>query len=194
MGGECEWHQFPPRAQAVVDHFRMRVVQKIDGLHERMWIVAIDKAKFCISWDTWVQEVSIMAWEDTPDAEVERLMGGGQQPAMDDLEGRVRSFVHELVPWLPLDVPMGADLIDDAGIDGDDVEDLVEEFGKRFGVRMEGFRWYHHSGMEGCNPLWLVFRPWWARKSQVPIRISDLVESARRGAWVAQYPEDERER
>lgn len=79
---------------------------------------------------------------------------------MDDLEQRVRAFVHEQVPWLPLDMAPGTDVVDDAGIYGDDVWELVEEFAERFGVRMDGFRWYHHSGEEGCNPLWLLFRPW----------------------------------
>ena len=32
-----------------------------------MWITRIGKAQFCISWDTWVPEVSIIAWQNTPD-------------------------------------------------------------------------------------------------------------------------------
>jgi hypothetical protein len=112
---------------------------------------------------------------------------------VDDLEQRVRAFVHEQISWLPLDRAPSTDVVDDAHIYGEDVWDLVEEFSKRFGVRMDGFRWYHHTGPEGCNPLWLVFRPWWARKTHVPIRLSDLVESARRGEWCVQYPPGEAE-
>ncbi len=74
--GECDWQEFPGRAQAVVDHFGMEVTEKIDGLDERMWIASAGDSQFCISWDTWFPEVSIMAWEKTPDAEVERLMAG----------------------------------------------------------------------------------------------------------------------
>jgi hypothetical protein len=71
--GECEWQVFPRRAQEVVDHFGMTVTKKIDGLDVRMWIACIGDSQFCISWDIWFPEVSIMAWENTPDAEVERL-------------------------------------------------------------------------------------------------------------------------
>lgn len=110
---------------------------------------------------------------------------------MDELEQRVRAFVHEQVPWLPPDMAPGTDVVNDAQIYGDDVWELVDEFAERFGVRMERLRWYHHSGPEGCNPLWLVFRPWWARKSHVPILLSDLIESARHEEWSVQYPPGE---
>lgn len=113
--------------------------------------------------------------------------------AVDDLEQRVRAFVHEQVPWLPLDMAPDTDIVRNAGIYGDDVWELVDEFAKRFGVRMIGFRWYHHSGEEGCNPLWLVVKPWWARKIHVPIRLSDLVSSARTGEWYVLYPPSEAE-
>jgi hypothetical protein len=72
--GECEWHEFPQRAQAVVNRFRMKVLEHIDGPNERMWITGVDGSRFCISWDIWLPEVSIVAWGDTPDAEVERLI------------------------------------------------------------------------------------------------------------------------
>ena len=112
---------------------------------------------------------------------------------MDDLEQRVRAFVHEQVPWLPLNMAPGTDVVDDAGIYGDDVWQLVDDFATRFAVRMDGFRWYHHSGEEGCNPLWLLVKPWWARKTHVPIRLSDLVASARGGEWCVPYPPSEAE-
>lgn len=102
---------------------------------------------------------------------------------MDDIEQRVRAFVHEQVSWLPFDMPAGTDVVNESGIYGEDVWDLVNEFAKRFSVGMDGFRWYHHTGEEGCNPLWLLIKPWWARKTHVPIRLFDLVESARAGVW-----------
>ncbi len=110
---------------------------------------------------------------------------------MDELERRVRAFVHEQVPWLPEDVALETDVVDDARIYGDDVWELVEKFAVRFGVRMNGFQWHRHSGPEGCNPLYLFVKPWWARKPHVPIRLLDLVESARRGEWSVRYPPDE---
>jgi hypothetical protein len=78
--GKCEWEEFPDRAQAVVDHFGMTVTEKVDGLDERLWIAHIGESQFCISWDFWFPEVSIMAWGNTPDADVERLLSGMKPP------------------------------------------------------------------------------------------------------------------
>ncbi len=111
---------------------------------------------------------------------------------IDDLEQQVRAFVHEQT-YLPLDMALDTDVVDDAGIYGDDVWVLVDEFAKWFGVRMEGFRWYHHSGPEGCDPVNLLLKPWWRRKTHVPIRLSDLISSARTGEWCIQYPPNEAE-
>jgi len=55
-------------------HFRMTVLEKIDGPDVRMWITRIGPAGFCISWDDWFAEVSVMAWHDTPPDAVERLL------------------------------------------------------------------------------------------------------------------------
>ena len=40
------------------------------------------------------------------------------------------------------------DVVKDTRIYGDDVCELVMEFGKRFHVNVYGFRWYHHTGPE----------------------------------------------
>jgi len=82
---------------------------------------------------------------------------------------------------------------EDLKLYGDDVSELVNAFGKQFNVDLSGYRWYHHTGPEGCNPLWLVRKPWWERKTKIPIAVSDLVESTRLGKWSIRYPEDERE-
>jgi hypothetical protein len=74
VGSECEWQDFPDRATAIVDHFRMTVVEKIADLNELLWIVTLDDAQFCISWDIWIPDVSIMAWEDTPDTKLEQMI------------------------------------------------------------------------------------------------------------------------
>ena len=70
----CHWDDFPARAQAVTDWLRMTVTHKIDGLDERIWTARLGEAQFCISWDTWSDELSIMTWESTPDSEVQRLL------------------------------------------------------------------------------------------------------------------------
>jgi len=107
----------------------------------------------------------------------------------DDLEQAVRRFVAEQLPWLPPDMPEGADLVEAARIYGDDVCEFVEDFGRRFNVDVTGFRWEHHTGPEGCNPLWLLFPPRWTRLPNLPIRTIDLIDSARDGRWSIRYPE-----
>jgi hypothetical protein len=113
--------------------------------------------------------------------------------ASDDLEQRIRAFVFDHIPWLPRNIERGKDVVDTAKIYGADVWAFVEDFGKQFEVDGNNFRWYHHTGPEGCNPLWLFWRPWWARKTHVPIRIDDLIDSARRHVWCIHYPEHKRE-
>jgi acyl carrier protein len=111
----------------------------------------------------------------------------------ENLENRVRALVAEYTGVPMEEIKLETDIVNDLRIYGDDVWELVYEFSKKFNVEMHEFRWYHHSGPEGCNPLWLFFQPWWTKKTHIPIRLFDLVESAKRGAWVVQYPEDERQ-
>lgn len=109
------------------------------------------------------------------------------------LEDRIRLFVSEAVGIDASRITAQTDVVNDLRNYGDDVWNLVDDFAKEFHVDVSSFRWYHHSGPEGCNPLWLIFKPWWARKTHVPIRLSDLVESAKQQKWTVTYPENERE-
>ena len=110
----------------------------------------------------------------------------------DNLEFRIRALIAKSTGFALEKITSTTDAVRDTRIDGDDIDELVAEFGQQFRVDVSGYRWYHHGGPEGCNPLWLFYKPWWSRKTYVPMRICDLVESARRGTWVIQYPEDER--
>jgi Protein of unknown function (DUF1493) len=112
--------------------------------------------------------------------------------AAPELEARIRSFVRKTLGMDAARLTLETDIVDDLRIYGDDVWDLVEAFGKEFQVDVSAFRWYHHTGPEGCNPLWLIFKPWWARKTHVSIRLSDLVESVQQQRWSIVYPENER--
>jgi hypothetical protein len=66
---DCEWDEFPTHAQKAVDDFGLTVTERIDSLTgERLWIAVQGDDQFCISWDHWMREVTIMAWQSTPDA------------------------------------------------------------------------------------------------------------------------------
>jgi hypothetical protein len=111
----------------------------------------------------------------------------------DELELRIRFFVADALGVKASSITGATDLIDDLGTYGDDVWELIGDFSEEFKVDITGFRWYHHTGPEGCNPFWLLFKPWWARKTHVPVRLSDLASSVRLGKWAIPYPEHERE-
>ena len=84
------------------------------------------------------------------------------------------------------EVHLSTRLVEDLHLDGDDF-DVVYEVADRFGVDMRDYRWYHHSGMEGCNPLWFILPPWWMRAKQIPVRVADLVTAAESGRWPIVY-------
>ena len=85
-------------------------------------------------------------------------------------------------------------LAEDAGMDGDDVGEFLDAYRREFGMELTGFKFYHHFGPEGCNPFWLIVRPWWQRIERMPITVQDLVEAARAGRWLMQYPDEPRYR
>lgn len=76
VGNDCGWDDFPKRAREIVRHFRMRVDRRIDGPDCRVWLASLGEATFCISWDDMMCEVSVMAWESTPDTAVDALADG----------------------------------------------------------------------------------------------------------------------
>jgi hypothetical protein len=114
--------------------------------------------------------------------------------ASDDLADRVLEFVHRELD-IDRDKIRQMDLVGDDGeaMFGDEVSEFMTKFSREFGVNVREFRWYHHTAVEGFNPLWLFVKPWWAKKTYIPIYYSDLVESARRGEWTVEYPENERQ-
>jgi hypothetical protein len=76
IGSECAAHEFAERAQAIADQLGLVFDQKIAGLDELIWLAHRGSDKFCLSWDIWFPEVAIMAWEETPDTAVQKLIEG----------------------------------------------------------------------------------------------------------------------
>jgi hypothetical protein len=71
---QCDWDEFPRYADAVVNQFGMMITRQIDGVDVRMWLVKLNQAEYCISWDDWMYEVSLMCWGDTPDNALDQLL------------------------------------------------------------------------------------------------------------------------
>jgi hypothetical protein len=76
IGGGCTWDEFPGRARQIAEQFAMTILESIDGLDVRMCIAKLGEATYCISWDIWFPEPSIMAWRSTPDVAVRQLAPG----------------------------------------------------------------------------------------------------------------------
>lgn len=74
FGSKCESKDFPSRANEFIEHYGMKIEEKISGLDEIIWTVSLGEAKFCISWDIWMRDVSISGVEETTDSDVLALM------------------------------------------------------------------------------------------------------------------------
>ena len=109
------------------------------------------------------------------------------EPTIED----IRSFLHEVAHVKREEIREDSDLLMDLGIDGDDWDSLLEEYRRRFGVSLDGFRWYFHHGEEGFNPFWLIVPPPNRRVQHIPVTPRVLMESAQLGRWSITYPAHE---
>lgn len=82
-----------------------------------------------------------------------------------------------------------ADLFDALGISGDDASEFMERFVARFGIEVEGYRWYFHHGEEGWSVGSLFFKPPDKRVARIPITVALLTEAVRTRCWPVEYPD-----
>ena len=68
--------------------------------------------------------------------------------------------------------------------------ELVAALGDELGVDVGAYCWYRHHCGEGCDPFWLVLPAWWHEVPKIPIRVTDLVQSARLGVWSIGCPDE----
>lgn len=116
------------------------------------------------------------------------------------IEEEVAEFVATQTKRSVEAITLRTTLFGDLGVDGDDSEELVDAFMKRFDVDMGAYRPDRHFGPEGLPPwaplYWLVLA-WRAfvekestpesRARLVPIRVQDLIDSARARKWSIAY-------
>jgi acyl carrier protein len=106
----------------------------------------------------------------------------------EDLKDQIIKFVAEESAGQPEKIELNMRLAEDLGMDGDDAIEFFEKFQVRFGVDLSNMKWDRHFGPEGFNP-WVVLLPsfWRSLRQQCPVRVSDLVNAARSGAWQYNY-------
>lgn len=76
----------------------------------------------------------------------------------------------------------------DLGVDGDDMDDVLQAYYDRFGVNMDSYLWYFHCCEEGMHIGSLFFKAPWALVDPIPITMNMLHEFALKGRWDIEYP------
>src|SRR6516225_8445920 len=102
----------------------------------------------------------------------------------EDLQERVLAFVSEAADVSVERLTLGTRLEEDLGITGDDAVELLSGFAERFGVDMARLDIHKHFGPEGCNPLWLLYKPTWLKShGAYPVTIHHLIRVAEARRW-----------
>lgn len=83
-----------------------------------------------------------------------------------------------------------ADISNETGCTGDDFEDLISAFSKKYNVDIESYRWYFHSQEEGnWNSIGgSLFKPPNERVTRIPVTPVMLLNFAEKGKWDLSYP------
>lgn len=94
----------------------------------------------------------------------------------------------------PYEITANTTLFGDLSLDGDDAVEFFEEFKKKYGVNLDGYRHNKYFGDEGMWP-WEIIRLTWAFLRKIrgedphiiaglePITITRLVEVANAQCW-----------
>ena len=119
---------------------------------------------------------------------------------MNGIEEEVLQFVAERARHPASRLNPQTTLFGDLGIDGDDADEFLLAYVKRFGVDMSSYRADRHFGPEGLippNPFRWLATVWRglddvratpeARVGLRPITIQDLVASAKAAKWTFAY-------
>jgi len=104
----------------------------------------------------------------------------------------IRSFIVSKTGCKMEEVYPDCDIKNDLGCWGDDFHELIEEFAKKYNVKMEGYSWYFHSEEEGHIHSFgrFFFKAPYERVKQIPVTPNVLLDSANAGRWLITYPED----
>src|SRR6187551_1716604 len=82
-----------------------------------------------------------------------------------------------------------SDIFNDLGVVGDDFDELLGEYHKKFDVNMDKYLWYFHADEEGQSIGGLFFKSPNKRVTRIPVTPKMLTEFANVKKWDIQYPE-----
>ena len=96
-------------------------------------------------------------------------------------------FVHQFAKGN--DITDSTMLSEDLQLWGDDLDEFLAEYAKRFSVDMTNYLWYFHNREEGWNLGAAFVIPPNERVHHIPISIGMLRDFANTGRWMVDYPE-----
>jgi hypothetical protein len=82
-----------------------------------------------------------------------------------------------------------SDIFAELEITGDDFDDFIQEFQRKFDVDMSSYLWYFHSDEEGISVFGSIFKPSHKRVDRIPVSPKMLLDFANRKKWDLIYPE-----
>lgn len=83
----------------------------------------------------------------------------------------------------------GSDIFE-IGMVGDDFDEMIEKYSKKYSVNMTDYLWYFHTDEEGSTSLGrLFFDPPYKRVKRIPVTPTMLADFANKGQWKIQYPD-----
>ena len=77
FAAECAAAEVPRLAGEIAARLGMTVTQHIKGADVLMWLATLGDQQWCISWDIWVCDLTVMPWGDpptTPDSAIDGLL------------------------------------------------------------------------------------------------------------------------
>ena len=87
------------------------------------------------------------------------------------------------------EVTYDCDIVNDLGYWGDDLDEIIDEYSKKFNVDMSTYLWYFHAKEEGHNIGSVFFKAPDERVKHIAVTPTLLLESANSGRWLVSYPE-----
>ena len=101
----------------------------------------------------------------------------------------IKSFLEENVGCDEGEIIESCDIVKDLGCYGEDFDELMSAYSKKFHVDMTSYLWYFHTKEEGNSFGGMVFKAPNERVKRIPVTPIVLVDSANNGKWIISYPE-----
>lgn len=103
----------------------------------------------------------------------------------------INSFIEKQVGVNIEEIKPETDIHSELGVSGDDFDEMISEYSKKFNVDLTNYLWYFHCDEEGgWNSIGGSFiKPPNERVARIPVTPNMLLNYANTGKWGLEYPE-----